>query len=100
MGKCPGWGAYVLHLHSRNVDRGIISPFSHLFSPFSHPSSPFSHPLFPFSLPCLGLRFGLSLSEQQNWSLPKSAKISVGWSLPYTDQGKVSRNIIVYNFYN
>ena len=40
-----------------------------------------------------GLRFGLSLSEERNWSLPKSAKISVGWSLPYTDQSKVSRNM-------
>ena len=40
-----------------------------------------------------GLRFGLSLSEEQNWSLPKSAKISVGWSLPYIDQSKVSRKM-------
>ena len=71
--------AYVLHSHSRGVDRGVLSPFS-LF-PFSHPSSPFSHPLFSFSPLCLGLRFGLSRSEVRNWSLPKSAKISVGWKV-------------------
>ena len=66
-------GAYVLHSHSMGgVDRW--GPFS-LLPPI----------LFPFSLPCLGLRFGLSLSEERNWSLPKSAKISDGWRLPCTD---------------
>ena len=83
-------GAYVLHSHSRGVDRGVLSPFS--LSPFSHPSSPFSHPLFSFSLLCLGLRFGLSRSEVRNWSLPKSAKISFGW--------KVKRQAMIRNWYN
>ena len=43
----------VIHSHSRGeLDRGVLSPFSHPISHFSHRSSPFSHPLFPFSLPC------------------------------------------------